>query len=327
MKIAITGASGHIGANMCRSLLEKGHVINALIHAYRESLEGLDVHQVKGDLLNPGSLDSLLDGAEIVIHLGASISIDRQSANNVFNTNYTGTKNVLATVKRHSSVKRVIHFSSIHALENNPVDKPLDESRSLVVGDSNNYNHSKAMAEQLVLEEVESGLDAVIISPTSVIGPYDYKPSLVGQALIQLYNNSLPALLPGGYNWVDVRDVVAGTIDAIDKGRKGERYLLSGRWESLVNLNRIIKNIHSDTKTLPVFPYWVALLGVPFLKVWARILDRQPLYTSDSINILKTGHRNILSDKAQHELDYHSRTLEETIGDTLNWFKQHEYIS
>ena len=327
MRIAITGASGHIGANLCRSLLVRSHELKVLIHNTKNSLEGLPVEMIQGNLQDIDSLNRLIDGTEILIHLGATISIESGSRDRVIETNIEGTKNILHAVKQHPSVKRFIHFSSIHALQNDPLDKPLDESRPLVVGDSVIYNHSKAKAEQLVLEEVKTGLDAVIISPTAVIGPNDFGPSLLGQAIIQMCNNTLPALVSGGYDWVDVRDGVEGTISAIEKGKTGERYLLSGNWESLSNLNLLIKEIHPTTRNLLVMPFWLAIIGAPFLKIWARILKKQPLYTRESIEILKSGHRNILSLKAEKDLHYSCRPLSETIRDTIEWFKLHSYIT
>ena len=282
---------------------------------------------VQGDLHKKESLNALIDGAEILIHLGASIAIDSGCKHRVLETNIEGTRNILQVMRQHDSVKRFIHFSSIHALQNDPVDKPLDESRPLVIGDPVIYNHSKATAEQLVLDEIKSGLDAVIISPTAVIGPNDFGPSLLGQAIIQMCNNTLPALVSGGYDWVDVRDVVKGTISAIENGKTGERYLLSGNWESLSNLNLLIKEIHPTTKKLLVMPFWLAIIGAPFLKIWARILKKQPLYTRESIEILKSGHRNILSLKAEKYLDYTCRPLSETIRDTIEWFRLHSYIT
>ena len=326
MKIAITGASGHIGANLCRELLKQGHQVRALVHNFKKSLEGLGLEQSNGNLLNKESLHELVDGAEIVIHLGAAISIEGTQDTRVIETNITGTRNILEAIKNRPSIKRFIHFSSIHALKTNPPDQPLDETRPLAIDDPMLYNHTKALGEQMVLENVKNGLDAVIINPTSVIGPYDYVPSLIGQAIIQIYNNKLPALIPGGYDWVDVRDVVKGTISAMEKGRTGERYLLSGKWESLVNLFLVIKELHPGTKMLPVLPYWVALIGVPFLKAWAWSLKKRPLYTRDSIKILKSAPRRIISEKAEKELNYTHRPLVETITDTLEWFRQNNYI-
>ena len=323
MKIALTGASGHIGANLCRKLLDNNHDLRVLTNQYTASLEGLDLEFVKGNILNIASLSELAKGAEVLIHLAASISINGDQ--HVLNTNVVGTKNVLDVVKS-CKVKRLLHFSSIHALVHQPHDQILDEERPLAVSDHILYNQSKALAEELVRHAVESGLDAVIINPTSVMGPVDFKPSLVGQAIIQLYKGKIPALIPGGYDWVDVRDVVAGTISAMENGRTGQSYLLSGHFKTLMELYEQIILHQGKDKKLPVIPFWLAEVGVPFLKAWARVSGNKPLYTKESVEILKTAHTNISSKKAQNELGYESRPFKDTLRDTIEWFKENNYI-
>ena len=323
MKIALTGASGHIGSNLCRKLLDNHHDLRVLTNRYTASLEGLDLEVVKGDILNMSSLRELADGTEVLIHLAATISINGDQ--HVFDTNVVGTKNILDVVKS-CKVKRLLHFSSIHALVHQPLDQILDEERPLAVSDHIIYNQSKALAEELVLHAVESGLDAVIINPTSVMGPNDFKPSLVGQAIIQLYKGKIPALIPGGYDWVDVRDVVEGTIKAMESGRSGQSYLLSGHFKTLPELYEQIALIQGKDNKLPVIPFWLAEVGVPFLKAWARVSGNTPLYTKESIEILKTAHPKISSKKARNELGYESRPFKETLKDTIEWFKENNYL-
>ncbi|MFC2080588.1 NAD-dependent epimerase/dehydratase family protein [Bacteroidota bacterium] len=323
MKIALTGASGHIGANLCRTLLEQKHELRVLTNKFTTSLDGLDLERVQGTLDDSTVLLDLADGAEVFIHAAAIISINGNQQ--VLDTNVEGTLNVLKAV-RESKVKRLIHFSSIHALVHDPLDQSLDETRPLALEDHIMYNQSKAKAEQAVFEAVAGGLDALIINPTSVMGPNDFKPSLVGQAIVQLYEGRLPALIPGGYDWVDVRDVVSGTITAIEKGRTGQSYLLSGKYLSLSDMYAMIRNIKGNGKNLPVLPFWLAEFGVPFLKVWAKMTNSKPLYTRESVEILKTAHTNISSEKARKELDYHSRPFEETLRDTITWFRDNHYL-
>lgn len=323
MKIALTGASGHIGTNLCRTLLDNNHDLRVLTNKYTASLEGLDLDLVKGDILNMTSLRELAEGSEMLIHLAASISINGNQ--HVLDTNVVGTKNVLDAV-RSCKVKRLLHFSSIHALVHQPLDQTLDEERPLAVSDHIIYNQSKALAEELVLHEVESGLDAVIINPTSVMGPNDFKPSLMGQALIQLYKRKIPALIPGGYDWVDVRDVVAGTISAMENGRTGQSYLLSGHFKTLPELYDEIILMQGKEKKLPVIPFWLAEIGVPFLKAWARVSRNKPLYTRESVEILKSAHPDISSKKARNELGYESRPFNDTLRDTIRWFKENNYL-
>jgi dihydroflavonol-4-reductase len=323
MRIAITGASGHIGTNLCRALLGEGHSLKVLINQYTRSLEGLDLEFVRGNLLDPASLARLAEGSEMFIHMAASISIDGDRG--VMDTNFEGTENVLKAVKE-SGTRRLIHFSSIHALVHDPLNEALNETRSLALRDPILYNRSKAMGEQAVHEAVAGGLDAVIINPTSVMGPNDFKPSLIGQAILQLYQGKIPALIPGGYDWVDVRDVVSGTITAMDRGRRGESYLLSGHFVSLAELYDMLRELKGNGKKLPVLPFWLAEVGVPFLKAWARLTGSKPLYTRESVRILKSAHPGISSEKASKELGYRARPFEETLKDTIVWFKQNNYL-
>ena len=323
MNIALTGASGHIGANLCRTLLEQKHRLKVLSNRFTASLEGLDLEVVKGDIMNMTALRELADRAEVLIHLAASISINGDQ--HVLDTNVVGTKNVIDAV-RNSRVKRLLHFSSIHALVHQPLDQPLDEERPLAVADHIIYNQSKALAEELVRNAVEHGLDAVIVNPTSVMGPNDFKPSLIGQAIIQLCKGKIPALIPGGYDWVDVRDVVAGTISAIQHGRTGQSYLLSGHFRTLPELYDEIAYAQGKDKKLPVIPFWLAEIGVPFLKAWARFRGNQPLYTKESVEILKTAHPRISSEKARTELGFETRPFRDTLTDTVEWFRANNYL-
>jgi dihydroflavonol-4-reductase len=323
MKIALTGASGHIGANLCRRLLDEKHDLRVLTNQFTKSLEGLDLDFVKGSLLNMTSLRELADGADVLIHLAASISINGDQ--DVLDTNVVGTKNVIDAVKS-CKVKRLLHFSSIHALVHQPLDQTLDEERPLAVSDHIIYNQSKALAEELVLFHAESGFDAVILNPTSVMGPNDFKPSLIGQAIIQLYKGKIPALIPGGYDWVDVRDVVEGTIRAMEDGRRGQSYLLSGHFKTLSEMHEQISKIHGKNRHLPVIPFWLAEVGVPFLGLWSRISGNKPLYTRESVEILKMAHTKISSKKARNELDYEPRPFNDTLRDTIDWFKENNYL-
>jgi dihydroflavonol-4-reductase len=125
---------------------------------------------------------------------------------------------------------------------------------------------------------------------------------------------------------VDVRDVVAGTISAMQRGRTGQSYLLSGHFKTLPELYDEITFIQGKDKKLPVIPFWLAEIGVPFLKAWARFRGNEPLYTKESVNILKTAHHRISSEKARTELGFETRSFRETLKDTIEWFKAYNYI-
>ena len=144
--------------------------------------------------------------------------------------------------------------------------------------------------------------------------------------MIRLYNRTLPALVPGGYNWVDVRDVVKGAVSAMEKGRQGERYILSGHYVSVKELAKLIEKVTDRKTTRLLIPTSMAKAGVPFIKAYATITHNEPLYTFSSLRTLREGNQKIIHEKASRELSYNPRDLELTIRDTLDWFKAHDYI-
>jgi len=169
-------------------------------------------------------------------------------------------------------------------------------------------------------------LDTIILSPTAVIGPLDYTPSLMGQAILLMAIGKLPALVPGGYDWVDVRDVVSSTLTALEKGRKGERYLLSGHWRTLKQISKLVSDIVDLRPRRFTCPNWLARLGLPFINLYCSVYDKEPLYTLDSLYALRTSHRNISHEKATKELDFRPRPFEETLKDTLDWFQKQGFL-
>jgi len=212
--IVVTGAAGHVGANLVPALLARGRPVRVLVHADRRAFQKLDVEVIQGDIRDPDSLLKAFKNAEVVYHLAARISISQYDWPLLEAVNVAGTRNVVEACRR-CGVHRLIHFSTIHSIAQPSADGPVDESNSLV--ESRRYpayDRSKAAAEGEVRRGVEKGLDAVIISPTGIIGPKDYKPSHFGDALLRLANGRLPSLVSGGFDWVDVRDVVRGAMRA-----------------------------------------------------------------------------------------------------------------
>jgi dihydroflavonol-4-reductase len=186
---------------------------------------------------------------------------------------------------------------------------------------------SKASGERAVNEAINNGLDAVILSPTAIIGPADPEPSLTGKAIVDLYNHKIPSLVPGGYDWVDVRDVVSAAIVAMEKGRKGEKYLLSGHWHSLKELSAILQEQAGKKIVDTILPFWVARVGLPFISLYSILTRQEPLYTRDSLTIIHDGNRMINNSKARKELNFNPRSFSVTIRDMLLWFKEHKYIN
>jgi dihydroflavonol-4-reductase len=325
MKIAVTGASGHIGNCLVRELINRGASIKVLVHNFRNDLDEMDVELIQGNLLEPESLTTLCEGADIVFHLAAQIAIENRSSAKVYETNVTGTKNIIKAAN-YAGTKKFIHFSSIHAFQTGFSDQILDESRSLIDTNKTIYEFTKAEGEREVMKAVKEGLNAVIINPTAVIGPFDFRGSLLGQALLKIYQNKLPFLVSGGYDWVDVRDVVSASIKAIEAGRKGEKYILSGKFCTLQELSEMISKI-SGGRIPVIVPVSLARLACPFFHIYSSITKEEPIYTYQSLDILVNSPVNISNEKARKELGYEPRPLEQTLKDTFDWYIKNNLIN
>jgi dihydroflavonol-4-reductase len=318
--IVVTGAAGHAGANLVRALVTQGRPVRALVHLDRKALEGLDIEIVKGDICDPDSLLKAFEGAEVVYHLAACISIGKDPWSLLEAVNISGTRNVVEACLK-CGVRRLVHFSSIHTVVDTTNGSAVDESNPLVKSRHySSYDRSKAAAEREVYKGIERGLDAIIISPTAIIGPHDYRPSHFGEALLRLANGHLPALVSGGFNWVDVRDVVKGAMRAEETAPSGAKYILSGHWVSLRQLAKMTEELTGVKAPGSVCPMWLAQIGAPFITVFDLLARRRPLYTSVSLQALR-GHRHISHGKATKELDYQSRPFRETLINTLKWFE------
>lgn len=325
MKIAVTGASGHIGNCLVRQLTGQGIQIKVLVHNFRNDLDELGIELIQGDLLDQESLNTLCKDADVVFHLAARIALDNRSAERVYATNVTGTANMIQAA-RTCGVKKFIHFSSIDAFQ--PVKSPevLDESRPLIESKRAIYAYSKAESERILLDSLTEEMEVVILSPTAVIGPFDYRGSILGQALKTIYQGKLPFLVSGGYNWVDVRDVVAAAIQAIELGRNGERYILAGNFCNLKELSSQVSELSG--RRAPLFvPLSLARLACPFFQLYSAMTKKEPLYTSQSLDLLESSPANISSSKAQKVLGYEPRPLMETLVETFDWYHQKQFLS
>ena len=321
----ITGASGQIGGVLARALADRygPRQVRAIYRKRRGTAADLDIAWINGDILDKESLIAAFTGAETVFHLAALVSIDADRAQELHRTNVVGTRNVVEAAIE-CGVRRLLHVSSIRAYDQYPLDEVLDENRR-PADDLHQapYDRSKAAGEVEVRRGIDRGLDAVILNPTSVIGPYDVGPSHMGQVFLNLYHRRIPALIAGGYDWVDVRDVVAATMAAETKARCGENYLVSGHWHTVRELAELAQQATGVAVPFLQFPLWVARLWAPCQVVLDRWRGRQPLYTPPAVRVMAYGNRQISSTKAQAELGFHPRPLSESVEDTYRWFDQH----
>ncbi|MDZ4857925.1 MAG: SDR family oxidoreductase [Candidatus Hydrogenedentes bacterium] len=324
VRVALTGGSGHLGANVLRHLVDQDYGVRALVRRDARALKGVNCERVHGSVFDPELLGAAFANAEIVFHLAGIVSITADQEDLVWRTNVEGTRNVVeACIAR--GVRRIVFFSSIHAFSAFPANEPITEQRALAEGgDLPIYDRSKAAAELEALKGLDRGLEVIIVNPTAAIGPNDFKPSPMGRVLLDLRAGRLPALIQGGFNWVDCRDVSIGAEAAARVGKSGERYLLGGNYASLVEVARIAANITGMPAPRFATPVWLAKLGLPFADVARKITGAPPKFTKESLRAV-THHQTVCHDKAAREFGYAPRPLDQTIKDTYAWFEQFHY--
>jgi dihydroflavonol-4-reductase len=316
----VTGGTGHVGANLVRELLRRGERVRVLVRSEDPpELRGLDLERVRGDVRDPESLTRAFAGAARLYHLAAKISIVGGMGGLVHETNVVGTRNV-GQAALAAGVERMAYMCSIHAFAQEPLDQPLDEARARVTR-APAYDRSKAGGEAEIRALLPKGLDVVLLHPTGIIGPLDYRPSRMGTLFLDLYHRRLPSLVDGGFDWVDVRDVVSSTITALERGRSGESYILSGRWESIATMAGFAEKVTGVRPPRLTSPRWLAHVGAPFLQAWAALTRHEPLYTRESLIALAANH-TIVRDKAGRELGHAPRETAESVRDVYRWFAE-----
>ncbi len=326
MKVAITGATGHIGGVIVRELLHRGYSVKVLVRGHNtKSLDGLDVQKIQGDLDDTIALNHLMTSCDALIHAAALISIDGDMKGLVHRTNVKGTRHVMEAAKV-VGLKRVIHISSVQAYAQQPLHEVLDEQRSLTGNKTFAYDLSKRDGQALALSYGSAEMDVLVVNPTSVISPYDFKPSKLGQAIINMSSRKLPFVFRGGFDFCDGRDVAHAIVNALTMGRSGEAYLLGGEWHSLTEFARMLTEVSANKYKPVALPTTIGWIGLPFIRAYARIRKEEPLYTNEALVAVSEGNRFISSAKANAELHYSSRPLLESLRDTYLWFSKNGYL-
>lgn len=324
----VTGATGHLGNTVVRKLLLAGEYVRCLVleGEQTDSLAGLDCEIVYGDVVDRASLDSLAFGLElekiVFIHSAGLISISMRSDPKVWETNVQGTKNVIDFCKEYK-VERLVYVSSVHAIPEPDNKKDLITEVSHFDPDkvTGTYAKTKAAATQAVLDAGREGLDVVVVHPSGITGPNDWKRGHMTQVVLDYINGSLTALVKGGYDFVDVRDVAEGVIAAARQGRSGECYILTNRYFGMQEIVGEISNLTDRKRINMILPFWFARLFAPVIEGFCRLTGRVPLYTTYSLYTLKAAS-NFSNDKAKKELAFSTRPMEKTLHDTVAFLKQ-----
>jgi len=321
--IVITGATGHLGNVLVRKLLNQSKKVKVMILPGEDtfSLEGLEVEKVEGDVRDPGSLRRAFQGADMVFHCAGIISILPGQNQQLYQVNVLGTRNVV-NMCLETRVKRLVYTSSIHALSEPAPGIEFDELSGFnpenVLGE---YSKSKTLGTLEVIKGIEKGLDAVILCPSGIIGPYDYRVSEIGKLIVDFVKGKVKVYIGGAYDFVDVRDVAKGHILVGEKGRKGECYILSGQQISVLQLLKCLEEITGVKAPSFKVPHQVARISGFFNVLYCKLMKIKPLFTPFSIDVLASNSL-VSCQKARDELGYSSRSIYKSIRETVQWFKQ-----
>lgn len=322
--VGVTGASGHLGGVVIRQLLESGYAVRVLKQRDDRAFAGLELEIFPGNICDAEAMLQFAAGTHAVIHTAALISLGEPMSEKIWQINVEGTRNVARACLKAGA--RMVHVSSVHVFEQEPVNEVLDENRKMVGSVGYPYDVTKAAAHRLVQEMCKEGLDAVLICPGSIVGPPDFKPSMVGSAIADMLKGKIPAVFEGGFDFTDVRDVAAACVKAVEAPVSGETFILCGKYYSMKELSIITGNAAGKQIRIPEIPIWVARLLAPIMHYWSKIIRKPPLFTKETVEILIGGNRYISSEKAARLLDYQPRPFEETLKDYVQWYRDNAHL-
>ncbi len=327
-KILVTGAAGFLGGTICRQLVEQGEQVRAFVLPNDPAISYVPVEAeiVEGDLTDRESLERFFaveEGVEtVVLHIASIVSVNPEYNQKVMDVNVGGTKNIIDLCLAHPECKKLVYCSSTGAIPELPKGQAIKEVQEFreeeVLGC---YSQSKALATQAVLDAVEKrGLNACVVHPSGIMGPEDFAVGETTGTLIKIINGEMPAGIDGSFNLCDVRDLAAGTIAAIEKGRKGECYILGNEPVSFRDFSRMVSEESGCSPVRMFLPIWAANFMGKVMEKSAKKKGEKPLMTTFSVYNLARNNQ-FDSSKAKKELGYKTRSYRETIRDEVRWLK------
>jgi dihydroflavonol-4-reductase len=326
MATLVTGATGFLGSHITRKLVERGDEVRTLLRKTSNTIniDDLDVEKVYGDVTDIDSVRKAVDGCDTLYHAAGLVSFKQADYDKMEEVNVRGTNNVL-TAAMEAGVRKAVYTSSVAAIGLKPGKEPADEETPFDPGSTDiEYILSKYRAEREALKFVEKGLPLVIVNPSIVTGAGDVYVSTSG-IILWYCKRRLPGYTDGGINLVDAEDVALGHLLAEEKGRVGEKYILSNRNITIKELFEVLEKVTGIPRPKLKIPYFLAYAGAYIAEL---IGISAPNYVAMDVDSIKGSKYYWYFDnsKAVNELGFSPRPLEETIESTVNWFRENGYI-
>lgn len=310
MAFIITGATGHIGNNLVKKLISLNKEVKVLVRKIDKSIENLPIKYIVGNVFDFDFLNNNITSEDIVIHLAGIIDIKNKNKEQVFKINYEGA-NLLTDICLQKNVKKYIYCSSVDAIEMKKGSLVKEPDQINIDNIKGNYGKSKALATIYVKKIMKENpsFNASIVYPSAVIGPNDWKPSAIGKMIQDSIDKKMQFGIKGGYNFVDVDDVVDAIITLAESDFKDD-YILSGEIVSVYKMYQLTNQAIGIKRRIPRLPMFLVWLGIPFVPYLSPIV----------FELLKTNPEYDCS-KAIRDLNYQHTNFEKTIKKTVNWFK------
>lgn len=326
--VFITGATGFVGGQVAKLLIEAGQRVRALYRTRPGNplLGGCDIQWVPGDLTNPDSLLGAMHGCRWLYHVAADYRLWARNPRELYRNNVLGTEHILRAAGR-LGLEKIVYTSSVGVLGIGVNDSPADENtpvglRSMI----GHYKRSKYLAEQKVMQQVAAGLPVTLVHPSTPVGPGDWKPTPTGKIIVDFLNGRMPAYLDTGLNLVHVRDVAAGHLLAMSKGRIGRRYILGNRNLSLQDLlHRLaaITGLPAPRIRLPYRPVWLLAC---VNQVFSNLTGIAPMVPLEGVKMAR--HRMYFDvSRAVGELGLPQTPLDQALAEAVRWFDENGYIA
>ena len=325
MLCLVTGATGFVGSAVARCLLKNDFTVRALVreHSDCRNLDDLPVERVTGDLRDRASLDRAVRGCETLLHVAADYRLWALDKQELYRSNVDGTRNIMQAALG-ADVERIVYTSSVATVgipdDGTPGNEQTQVSIDDMIGD---YKRSKFMAETEVRKLIEDhGLPAVIVKPSTPVGPRDVKPTPTGRMIADATHGRIPAFVDTGLNIVHVDDVAAGHLLALERGKTGEDYILGGTDMTLAQILSKIAELTGRPRPRVRLPHGLVMPVAYVVEAWARLFKTaEPLLTVDGIRMAKK-EMYFSSQKATRELGYNARPAEDALRDAIHWFQQ-----
>jgi dihydroflavonol-4-reductase len=326
-RVLVSGANGFVGSAVVLALLRHGYAVRALARPSSDirNLDGVEVEIVRGDLLDPPSLDRALTACEGLFHVAADYRLWARDPRAIMRTNLRGTHNILLAAAR-CKLRRVVHTSSVATLglhaDATPADEDTQARLAAMIG---TYKRSKFLSEALARRCAQAGQDIVIVNPSAPIGPRDRKPTPTGRTILDAARGHMPAYVDTGLNIVHVDDVAEGHVLAYERGQSGRRYVLGGTDMSLHAILEIVAECSGRRGPWLRLPH-AAVMPVAYLaEAWAKVSGRTPTLSVDAVKLARHP-MYFSSHRAEVELGYRARPAREALVDAIQWFREQGYF-